>query len=150
MFLQTFLIKQDCIDYCNREGIKMNTILIVDAEPRLVKLVKLYLEPYGFYTVSVQSGEEALKYLSANSVQMVIMDAMLQRMDGRKEVREIRKKYNIPILIVTARDGNMEILKSFESGANGHIVLPIEKRTLLWHVHTLLGKQFITKGVVYC
>ncbi len=121
----------------------MNTILIVDDEPKMVKLLQLYLEHHGYRTVGVNSGEEAILFLEENRVQLVVMDVMMPKMDGRQVAKRIRDFYQIPILMVTALGTNQDIINSFNSGANGHIVKPVEEKTLMKHIQALINEASV-------
>jgi DNA-binding response OmpR family regulator len=116
----------------------MYKILLVDDEPLMLKLLELYLLPYGFACISMTSGHEAVGYLEEGYADLIIMDVMMPGKDGWETTREIREFSNIPIIIVTARDQAADIIKSINCGANGHISKPIEEHTLIKYVHSLI------------
>lgn len=119
----------------------MSEILLVDDEPLMLKLLELYLVPYGFNCVSKTSGHEAVVYLQQKNADLIIMDVMMPGKDGWETSREIREFSNIPIIMVTARDQAVDIISSINSGANGHISKPIEDHTLIKYVQSLIQKN---------
>lgn len=115
----------------------MCKILLVDDEPLMLRLLELYLIPYGYSCVSMPSGDKAIDYLKKEQVDLIIMDIMMPGIDGWETTKEIRKFSNIPIIMLTARDEGVDFIKSIDSGANGHVSKPIEEHTLLKYVQYL-------------
>ncbi|MGI8702916.1 MAG: response regulator, partial [Candidatus Limnocylindrales bacterium] len=81
----------------------MKTVLVVDDEPNIVELVRLYLEKDGFAVVSARSGGEALELHERHDPDLVVLDVMLPGLDGWEVTRELRRRGDTPILMLTAR-----------------------------------------------
>ena len=79
-------------------------VLIVDDDPNINQLIKLYLEKEGYETETAERGDDALNLFKKNPPQIVLLDLMLPGMDGWQVCREIRKISTIPIIMLTAKD----------------------------------------------
>ena len=96
----------------------MGKILVADDDRNIAELLRLYLEKEG-YTVSVAGdGEEALARFSADSPDMVLLDIMMPKLDGWQVCREIRKKSNCPIIMITAKGETFDKVLGLELGAD--------------------------------
>lgn len=122
-------------------------ILVVDDEKRIVELVKLYLEKEGFTVHEAYDGQKALELVSETEYDLIILDLMLPVMDGWSVCREIRKKYDIPIIMLTARGEEFERVLGFELGADDYVVKPFSPRELTARVKALLRRTGVTQDV---
>ncbi len=86
----------------------MKTVLVVDDERHIVDLVRLYLEKEGYAVVSAADGEEALARHARHDPDLVVLDLMLPKLDGLEVCREIRRRGDTPILMLTARDDDVD------------------------------------------
>ena len=112
----------------------MGKILVADDDRNIAELLRLYLEKEG-YTVSVAGdGEEALARFSADSPDMVLLDIMMPKLDGWQVCREIRKKSNCPIIMITAKGETFDKVLGLELGADDYITKPFAMRELLARV----------------
>ena len=120
------------------------SILIVEDEPEIAALIALHLDRSGFDTTSVQSGEAALEHLSGQSAELVVLDLMLPGIDGLEVCR--RLKYDpptrhIPIVMVTARGEEADVVTGLEIGADDYMVKPFSPRELVARVRAVLRRD---------
>ncbi|MCG1013295.1 response regulator transcription factor [Tepidanaerobacter sp. GT38] len=115
-------------------------ILVVDDEKRIVDLVRLYLEREGFIVDEAYDGETALDMISSKSYDLIILDLMLPVIDGWTVCKEIRKKYDTPVMMLTARGEEFDKVLGFELGADDYVVKPFSPRELTARVKALLRR----------
>ncbi|MEJ2738417.1 MAG: response regulator transcription factor [Dehalococcoidia bacterium] len=118
----------------------MTTILIVDDEPNIVELARLYLEREGFLVVSAGNGKDALSMLESAGISLVVLDLMLPDMDGFEVCREIRKKSELPVLMLTARKEDIDKIVGLELGADDYLTKPFNPRELVARVKAVLRR----------
>ena len=123
----------------------MPRILVVDDEPHILELTKMYLEREGFQAECVSTGKDALASLSGNP-DLVILDLMLPDIDGFEICRQIRAKSNIPVLMLTARKDDVDKIVGLEIGADDYITKPFNPRELVARVKAVL-RRFQTGSV---
>ena len=100
-------------------------ILIADDEERIVKLVSDFLNASGYETVCAADGKEALDIFNADSgIDLAIIDIMMPEIDGWAVTREIRKKSDLPIIMLSARAEEFDLLTGFESGIDEYVTKP--------------------------
>ena len=121
----------------------MAKILIVDDDPHMRELVTLFLRPEGFETVEAADGVEALEVLTSFKADMVILDIMMPNMDGWELCRELRKDYEIPLLMLTAKGETSQKIKGFDLGTDDYLVKPFEPAELVARVKALLKRYRI-------
>jgi DNA-binding response OmpR family regulator len=100
------------------------TILLVDDEQSVQKLLAFPLEREGFRVVQALDGEEALERFEENDVDLVILDIMLPKLDGLEVCRRLRAKSAVPIIMLTARDDELDKVVGLELGADDYITKP--------------------------
>ena len=110
-----------------------NTILVVDDEQRMRKLVRDFLTKQNFSVLEAADGEEAVDVL-------VILDVMMPKMDGWETCREIRQYSKVPIIMLTARGGENDELRGFELGVDEYIAKPFSPKILVARVEALLRR----------
>lgn len=115
-------------------------ILIVDDEPGIVRLIKMYLEREGFRTASAGTGAEAINAVSSNRPALVILDIMLPDIDGWDVCREIRRTTDVPIIMLTAREGDEDKVVGLEIGADDYVTKPFKPRELVARVKAILRR----------
>jgi len=118
----------------------MTTILVVDDEPNIVELAKLYLSQEGYTVEAVYNGEDALATLNTAKPALVILDLMLPDIDGFEVCRRIRKKSDIPILMLTARKEDVDKVVGLELGADDYLTKPFNPRELVARVKAVLRR----------
>ncbi|MFC1944452.1 response regulator transcription factor [Chloroflexota bacterium] len=117
----------------------MPRILVVDDEPHILELAKMYLERDGFQVECVGSGNDALAKM-ASSPDFVVLDLMLPDIDGFEVCRRIRAKSNIPILMLTARKEDVDKIVGLELGADDYCTKPFNPRELVARVKAILRR----------
>ncbi len=116
------------------------TILLVDDEPHILELCQMYLTTEGFTTVIAQDGEEALAKLAETAPDLMVLDLMMPRMDGWEVCRRVRQNSNIPIIMLTARDDDVDKIVGLELGADDYLTKPFNPRELVARVRAVLRR----------
>ena len=123
---------------------KMNdvTVLIVDDESRMRKLVKDFLMQKGFSTLEAADGEEALKVFeeNKNKIGIILLDVMMPKLDGWSVLRQIRQESKVPIIMLTARGEEQDELFGFELGVDEYISKPFSPKILVARVEAILKR----------
>jgi len=122
----------------------MKTILVVDDERHIVDLVRLYLEKEGFAVVAAHDGADALDRHARHDPDLVILDLMLPRVDGLEVCREMRRRGETPILILSARDDDVDAIVGLELGADDYVTKPFNPRALVARVKAILRRTDVT------
>lgn len=117
-----------------------STILVVDDEQNIVKLVRLYLNRDGYQVEAAYDGAEALEKAKSLRPDLIILDIMMPEMDGLAVCRELRKTSNVPIIILTARDDDVDRIVGLELGADDYITKPFNPRELVARVKAVLRR----------
>jgi DNA-binding response OmpR family regulator len=119
----------------------LKKILLVDDEERMLDLLALYLAPKGYLCKKISSGADAISYLESESVDLVILDVMMPGMDGWEACREIRKKTDIPIIMLTARSEKTDVVKGLKLGADDYISKPFDEEELTARIEAVLRRK---------
>jgi len=123
----------------------MKTILVVDDERNIVDLVRLYMEKEGFAVAAAYDGEEALALHSRHDPDLVILDLMLPKVDGLDVCREIRRRGDTPVLMLTARSDDIDAIVGLELGADDYVTKPFNPRALVARVKAILRRTETTR-----
>ena len=115
-------------------------ILVVDDEPKIVKLARDYLERDGFRVISAGDGHGALAMARRERPDLVVLDLMLPGMDGWEVCRALRRESEVPIIMLTARSEESDQVVGLELGADDYIAKPFSPRTLVARVRALLRR----------
>jgi DNA-binding response OmpR family regulator len=115
-------------------------ILIVDDEPKIVKLVRDYLERGGFRVTTAANGPTALAIARADKPDLIVLDLNLPGMDGLDVCRQLRRESDVPIIMLTARVEETDRLIGLELGADDYIVKPFSPRELVARVRAVLRR----------
>ena len=99
-------------------------ILLVDDEPLIIKGLKYTLEQEGYETLSAMDGEEGLNLFFSNTVDLVLLDVMLPKLDGIQVCQRIRESSNVPIIMLTAKGEDMDKILGLEYGADDYMTKP--------------------------
>lgn len=116
------------------------TILIVEDDAKTASLVALYLEKEGFRTVRAEDGFAALEIVRNQPLDFVILDLMLPKMDGWDVCRSIRRISDMPIIMLTARDDEIDRISGLTLGADDYVVKPFSPRELVARVKAILRR----------
>lgn len=120
----------------------MQTILVADDAPSIVELVRLYLANDGFKVLSASDGDEALKLARTEKPDLLVLDLMLPKMDGFEVCRRLRQSNeDLPIIILTARDDDIDKIVGLELGADDYVTKPFNPRELVARVHAVLRRS---------
>jgi two-component system, OmpR family, alkaline phosphatase synthesis response regulator PhoP len=119
----------------------MATILIVDDEPKITRLVRDYLESAGFGVVAAGDGREALMRARTERPDLVILDLGLPGLDGLDVARSLRRDGDLPIIMLTARDDETDKLIGLELGADDYVTKPFSPRELVARVRAVLRRH---------
>lgn len=119
----------------------MKKVLIVDDDPGIVELEKLYFEREG-YSVSVcMEGDKAVATFNVFKPDLIILDIMLPGMDGNDIIREVRKTSNVPVIFVTAKTDTLDKVVGLELGADDYVQKPFEPKELLARAKAVLRRS---------
>jgi DNA-binding response OmpR family regulator len=116
------------------------TILLVDDEEAVQKLLTYPLQQEGFRVLQAGDGEEALRRFEAEHVDLVVLDLMLPRLDGLEVCRRLRAQSTVPIIMLTARDDELDKVVGLELGADDYITKPFSIREFRSRVRALLRR----------
>ena len=117
------------------------SILLVEDDLRLAELVSRYLESNGFSVTIISNGDEVVARVEHDPPDLVILDLGLPGEDGLSICRHLRPAYSSPILILTARDSNIDHVLGLELGADDYVIKPVEPRVLLAGINALLRRS---------
>ena len=121
------------------------TILIVDDESRIRKLVKDFLVKEGFKTLEAEDGEKALKLYEENKkISLILLDVMMPKLDGWSVLRQIRQTSKVPVIMLTAR-GEQDELFGFELGVDEYVTKPFSPKLLVARIKAILNRTNETK-----
>jgi len=123
------------------------TILLVDDEAAVQKLLTYPLEQEGFRVLQAGDGEEALRRFEAEHVDLVVLDLMLPRLDGLEVCRRLRAQSTVPIIMLTARDDELDKVVGLELGADDYITKPFSIREFRSRVRALLRRAALGPDV---
>lgn len=126
----------------------MTSILIVDDDPNIRKLLSVLLSKEGFTIFEATNGVEAILVFEENKIDMLIIDVMMPKMDGFELCREIRNEYDLPIIMLTAKGETEQKVKGFKLGTDDYIVKPFEPVELIVRVKALLRRSKISSSQV--
>ncbi|MBQ2667896.1 MAG: response regulator transcription factor [Clostridia bacterium] len=119
-------------------------ILIVDDDKNICELLRLYIEKEGFDTAMAHDGRAALQVFDAANPDLILLDIMLPELDGWQVCREIRKKSQCPIIMLTAKGEVFDKVLGLELGADDYVVKPFETKEVIARINAVLrrmGKQ---------
>ena len=128
-----------------------DSILIVDDEARMRKLIKDFLGAKGFSTLEAEDGEKALEIYEQNQskIKLILLDVMMPKLDGWSVLRQIRQKdKDIPIIMLTARGEEQDELFGFELGVDEYISKPFSPKILVARVEAILRRTGKAEDVV--
>ena len=117
------------------------TVLVVDDEKPIVDILVYNLEKEGYKTLEASDGEQAVNMVVNNKPDVVLLDIMLPKMDGLTVCKKIRHNYNIPIIMISAKDEEIDKILGLELGADDYITKPFSVRELIARVKANLRKN---------
>ena len=127
----------------NNDGNNQKTILIVDDEQPIVDILVYNLKKEGYKTLEANDGVTAVDIALNKNPDLILLDIMLPKMDGLTVCKKIRSKYNVPILMLTAKDEEIDKILGLELGADDYITKPFSVRELMARIKANLRKSEI-------
>lgn len=115
-------------------------VLIVDDDAKLRKLLREYLEDYGFQVLTLEDGLSVLETLKTESPDIVILDIMLPKKDGLEVLKEIRTEFDVPVIMLTAKGEDADRIVGLELGADDYLPKPFNPRELLARIRAVLRR----------
>ncbi len=119
---------------------KSQTILVVEDEKNIASFVSMYLKNAGFFVRVAGSGTDALANAAADPPSLIVLDLMLPDIDGIDVCRRIRQRSDVPILMLTARDEDIDKIIGLEVGADDYLTKPFNPRELVARVKSILRR----------
>lgn len=116
-------------------------ILVVDDEPHVLRLVKANLESSGYKVATATDGEKAVDLVAKERPDLVLLDLMLPQMDGYTACSRIREFSTVPVIMLTARSAQVDLVHGFEVGADDYLTKPFDVTELLMRVQAVLRRS---------
>lgn len=123
----------------------MFNILIVDDEKKITQVVKAYLDKEGYNCIAANNGEQALKYLTNNNFDLIILDRMLPDINGESICKKIRETSMVHIIMLTAKTEDEDRIEGFNIGCDDYVCKPFNVKELVLRVKAVLRKLDIEK-----
>jgi DNA-binding response OmpR family regulator len=125
---------------------KSSRILIVDDDPSIRKFIRANLEVRDYDVLLAADGESALNILEKDQPDLIILDIMMPKMDGFEVCRRVREWSKIPIIMLSARDGEMDKVRCLDCGADDYLTKPFSLKELLSRIMAVLRRTKIEPG----
>ncbi|QZY54893.1 response regulator transcription factor [Crassaminicella profunda] len=122
-------------------------ILVVDDEPKLRQVIKIYLSREGYLVEEATDGKDALDHLALHEFSLVLLDVMMPKVDGWTVCRKIREESSIPIIMLTARGEEYDKLFGFELGIDDYITKPFSPKEMVARVKAVLKRSKINRSI---
>jgi two-component system KDP operon response regulator KdpE len=116
-------------------------LLVVDDDPRLVRLVREVLTAAGYAVISRANGEQAVQAAAVEQPDLILLDIMLKDIDGYQVCRRVREFSDVPIIMLTARITEADLLAAFEAGGDDYVTKPFNSKELLARVRAVLKRR---------
>ncbi len=126
----------------------METILVADDEASIRELARIYLEKEGFKVITAGNGAQALERIRQEAPDLLVLDLMMPVMDGWELCRRVQADYDIPILMLTARDDDIDKIVGLEMGADDYLTKPFNPREMVARVRAILRRAGKTRTAV--
>lgn len=117
----------------------MKTVMLVDDEPKMLELLKIYLSPI-YHCIKINSGKEAIAYMKNSEVDLILLDVMMPELDGWSTCSQIREFSDVPIIMLTARNEKSDIVKGLQIGADDYVTKPFDAPELLARMDALFRR----------
>ena len=116
-------------------------ILIADDDPAILKFIRVNLEARGYEVLLAADGEQAINIIKKEVPDLILLDIMMPKMDGFEVCRRIREWSQIPIIILSAREGEMDKVKCLDCGADDYVTKPFPLRELLARIKAVIRES---------
>jgi DNA-binding response OmpR family regulator len=121
-------------------------VLIVDDEYGIREIIKEYCEIEGYNVIEAENGMDALSLLEKIKVDIIILDIMMPKMDGYTTLSKIRKKYDTPVIMLSARCEEYDKLQGFNLGVDDYVTKPFSPKELIARIKAILSRNRINKN----
>lgn len=115
-------------------------ILVVDDEKEIAELIEIHLMSQDYDVTKAKNGLEAIELINNNKFDLVLLDVMMPKMDGKETLKKIREKYNIPVIMVTAKTAEKDKVEGLTLGADDYVTKPIKPLELIARVKAQLRR----------
>jgi DNA-binding response OmpR family regulator len=126
----------------------MKNILLVDDEPRMLDLISLYLSPKDIHCIKYTSAIDAIQFLETHPVDLILLDIMMPELNGWEACKIIRKKWDYPIIMLTARSEKPDVVKGLGMGADDYISKPFDGDELVARIEAVLRRNNKTSEII--
>ncbi|CAG7617916.1 Transcriptional regulatory protein SrrA [Paenibacillus solanacearum] len=116
-------------------------VLVADDDPNVREIIRLYFEKQHIQMIEAQDGEEALELAEKESPDIIILDVMMPKMDGYEACREILKRFDIPIMMLTAKGDEFDRVLGLELGADDYVTKPFSPRELVARIKAIFRRM---------
>jgi DNA-binding response OmpR family regulator len=118
-----------------------HSILVVEDEPSIASFISMYLKREGYAVEVATTGSDALAQASAETPSLIVLDLMLPDMDGIEVCRRVRQRSDVPVLMLTARDEDVDKIIGLEVGADDYLTKPFNPRELIARIKSILRRS---------
>ncbi len=122
---------------------KKNTILVVDDEEEIRKMLGIFLDTVDFNVAESESGKQALRMATSVKPDLILLDLGLPDMDGKEVVTALRQWSQVPIVVLTVRSDDVEVAAALNAGADDYVIKPFSAEVLLARIHANLRKSVV-------
>ncbi|WP_202080771.1 response regulator transcription factor [Caldalkalibacillus salinus] len=116
-------------------------VLVADDDPNVIEIIRLYFEQQQIDLVEANDGEQALELVETEQPDIVLLDIMMPNMDGLEACRQLRKKYDIPIIMLTAKGEEFDRVLGLELGADDYVTKPFSPRELVARIKAIFRRM---------
>lgn len=124
----------------------MSYLMVADDNQQIVSILTEYAKKEGFDVISASDGQDALSLFEQTNPELILLDVMMPKKDGFEVCREIRKKSNVPIIMITARGEDYDRIMGLDTGADDYIVKPFSPGEVMARVRAILRRMERTHG----
>ncbi|WP_195516479.1 response regulator transcription factor [Paraclostridium bifermentans] len=123
-------------------------ILVVDDEKTIVDVIEVYLKKEGYTVFTASNGTEALKIFNNKKINLIILDLMLPDISGEEICKKIKNQIDIPIIMLTAKVNEDDVLNEFKQGADDYVIKPFSVKQLIARVTAILRRYKVNKNEI--
>lgn len=127
---------------------KQISVLVIDDEVKITEVIKSYLEAGGYKVFCAHGGQQAIKMFHACNPDLIILDLMLPDLSGEEICREIRKSSNVPIIMLSAKSQDEDMITGLDIGADDYVTKPFSPKQLMGRIRAILRRCDETSGVL--
>ena len=117
--------------------VKQFSVLVVDDEPRIIKFLHLKLKASGYEVITADNGAEALAEVQAQEPDLLVLDVMMPGMDGFEVLKQVRAFSSVPVIILSARESNVDKIKGLQLGADDYLAKPFSPDELVARIEAV-------------